>query len=680
MKNTLIAWSNRKVVVASLVSLVITAYMFSQYFFTWRLADPIVMADELLFARTALYPDQYPNVFSNQFFSVVYGSSAVCGADWLSCSRLIGSAIWVMLSVVVFLIATVFTNPRRAGLFAVFSGLAPTSILAFAFLPEVLYYLLILSGMGLVYLSIRNTNHLLGIVSGVVFGAAMVTKPHAIAAFTLAAIIYCILGITSRTHRVFSLKAFAGFLVTGLLIRSLVAFSISGPPGLDPLGVYADVSSSGISTVFGNLAETSLVGEKPISSILLDFFPNYLMVAAFLIYFGLRPFIFSLTGLRSGKSNELAKTAMVFWTIGLALGLAVASWIFAALITSTGDDHNGRILLRYFEFLIPLILGLWIWEAAANKGKTRQNWILAVEALSILYLFWYIASGQISTVMFQPSDNLWLLSFIDGQSTIGLLVALMVVVLVVRSLTKLGPAAIAVTLVFTAGSGLALTTNLGKYYSEQSPYGEIGQSLTGLGLAEDQVIFAGIDRVRMSTVQMTSMYVSSSFIGQEPFDQVSAEDKRYLVAYGEVYPEGEAGMIFKDGQIAVFDFEKSSSHHLEFVEFVNNDHVGVITSWGVWAQGSEMAIDLTELQSSGVTTLGLTRHPETTNELVLIHVVETSETIEVSLEEAGKIYTVQLALSRDAKTIVLKYSDVAATDAQGSQTEFGIGLAGVSSD
>jgi phosphoglycerol transferase len=358
---------------------------------------PSIMQDEYIYTSQAKNLPFAEQFYSNYLFSWVMGLTNSCGTEFYACTKGINSIFFLGTVFFTFLIARRFLSFRWSVFVASVTALSPIAVPVSYFMPETMYFSMMTITIWVTLVISRKENWLLWAVSGLTLGATALVKPHAIfmlPAFVVFAFVFAykkfdgswIQGIKA------GLAVAAGFLVTKLGL----GFAFAGTEGLKLFGGYGSPvgALTGAAT-----AEEVAVGSEGVArsglEVLVTVASSHLLMhaSAMLLLAGI-PLILSLR-----VSYSVAKTKQPIGEVSslfVLVALITASMIgvvalFEAYVTASGDDHSDRLILRYYEFLIPqfIVMGLLLPRFTDSKRLLRIIQGSIVVAASMFFTIYY---------------------------------------------------------------------------------------------------------------------------------------------------------------------------------------------------------------------------------------------------------------------------------------------------
>lgn len=328
---------------------------------------PSIMGDEYVYTSAAKHLPFAEQYFSNYIFSFVMSATNMCGTDFYVCTKSINSVFFALTILFTFLIAARFLTFGWSVFVASVSALSPIAIPVSYFMPEIMYFAA-MTGVVLVALLVaEKAKWQLWSLVGLSLGLAALVKPHAIfmlPAFTIFAVVVSY-KLTSGGWLA-GLKSASTTVIGFVVAKFGIGFLFAGTEGLKLFGGYGSPVEALTSVVeneapaVGQEAGTQATGLELLLSVTFGHLAMHLAVV-FLIA-GL-PLLLSLRVLLSvvKKPEPVGPVSSLFILVGLiTFSIISVVAVFEAYVTVGGDDHSDRLILRYYEFLIPqfIVMGL----------------------------------------------------------------------------------------------------------------------------------------------------------------------------------------------------------------------------------------------------------------------------------------------------------------------------------
>lgn len=331
-------------------------------FRVWN-AYPTIMQDEYIYLIQARHQAYEEFAFLNYLFSLVMKSTGYCGADFYACTKVTNSLMFAIGILFVYLIAQRFVSYYWAIFAASISALSPIALQISFFMPETMYFMTMTIVIWTVLKVKDAKNWLAWSAAGAALGFAALVKPHAI--FILPAIaLFSILIEFRKPTRSWVISLASGLsVVAAFIVTKLgVGYLFAGPAGLKLFGGYGNPLSV-LSEIFSDEADTADIaaeGATSSSAVFLEVFPSHfiyhfgfmLLLAGVALFIGLNQVYKSLRN--KTPLTDLESYFLLIFLISLVLLFVIPA--FEAYVTTTGDDHRTRLILRYYEFLIPQFL------------------------------------------------------------------------------------------------------------------------------------------------------------------------------------------------------------------------------------------------------------------------------------------------------------------------------------
>lgn len=404
--------------------------------------NPAILQDEFIYtysSRRIGFWDQAPAYdFGNYLFNVIYSSTLFCGDAFYTCGKVLNLIFFSGFVFVLFLIALRFLNFWWALGVAAAVYLSPVSVYVSMYLPESLYFFLISCSVLLVVLALESDSWRSWLVAGAFLGAAGLAKPHALISLMAFGLFIFIYSIGKRPF--FKPLLVRGLSVLGgyLAIRVGLGFLLAGPKSLNVFGAYG--ASTGVGELVGTVATgsvqetTTLVGAGPVEGAL-GLFPLQLLTHGYTLVSLLGAAIAALilvTIRIAAKGEATPKEAFALFVL-IWLGVMVISIVlFTGWITGQGDDHTTRVLLRYYDFLFPIVAlaaVVMVVDPAFRSAPAWQRWLgVALPAVLATSAF----TGFFATLTIQIADAPNLAGFVvdkfvaDGVGILGFIALLII--------------------------------------------------------------------------------------------------------------------------------------------------------------------------------------------------------------------------------------------------------------
>jgi len=360
-------------------------------------ALPTIMQDEYVYLVQARHEAFSENQFTNYLFSGVMRATTLCGTEFYSCTKIINSLLFTVGVVFVFLIAIRFLSFYWAIFAASVTAVSPLALQMSFFMPETMYFAFMTVVIWLALRAATSPTWVNWTLLGLMLGLTALVKPHAL--FILPALVMFGLIIELRTYSTKLSKRIisAGLIVLGFLASKLsIGYALAGSAGLSFFGGYGSPTSV-VEAVINKSSTTqsSIIDAdaelKSSLDIFLELFPIHLashvgftlMIAGIPLMFAFR-YAWESIIKRQVVDQIPAYFILVFLLAGTLLLIVPA---FEAYVTISGDDHTDRLILRYYEFLIPqfLIMGLLLPNFSIPKLRTR----LIQGSIIIIGVIWF---------------------------------------------------------------------------------------------------------------------------------------------------------------------------------------------------------------------------------------------------------------------------------------------------
>lgn len=358
---------------------------------------PSIMQDEYIYTSQAKNLPFAEQFYSNYLFSLVMGLTNYCGTEFYSCTKAINSFFFLGTVLFTFLIAIRFLSFRWAVFVASVTALSPVAIPVSYFMPEAMYFSMMTLTILLTLIVSKKENWLFWIVSGLSLGATALVKPHAI--FMLPAFVFFAFIFAFKQHEsswLKGLRAAAAVSIGFVVSKFGIGFALAGTEGLKLFGGYGSpvgaltgaATAENVSIGSGEVARSGL-------EVLVTVASTHLLAhaAAVLLLAGVPLFLSLRVSYAVAKTKQpIGEVSALFVLIALvAVSMIFVVAVFEGYVSASGDDHSDRLILRYYEFLIPqfIVMGLLLPRFSNSERLFRIVQGSIIVAASMWFTIYY---------------------------------------------------------------------------------------------------------------------------------------------------------------------------------------------------------------------------------------------------------------------------------------------------
>ena len=257
-------------------------------------------------------------------------------------------------------------------------------------------------------------------------GLTSLVKPHALFLATAFALFFLVSsGWRVMAPRIRMANA-STFLTTTLVVKLLGGLLLAGPSGLTLFGGYGTVTRLlgrflGLITqapAAGNVAELEEASAEATMS-LVELTVQQFGLHTLAVGFLLAPALYVFFASRFRVSSSIAELALI--TLGVMM---VVISIFGAYVTAGGDDHTDRILLRYYEFLIPVV---YLGSFEVLRQHHPKGPIKFIVFGVLLTSFIVIAANGMEAIDLKIADSSYLLGIFGNLDQLWLFSAAVII-------------------------------------------------------------------------------------------------------------------------------------------------------------------------------------------------------------------------------------------------------------
>lgn len=406
---------------------------------------PAVMQDEYVYSMQARFTPFAQQLYPNYLFSWLYSGTSACGADFYSCGKGLNVLFFFATLTFIFLIARRLLSVTWGAMIATVAAFSPIHVYVSYFMPEAMYFAFI---TGTIYVAlIAGAKHKLSwwVATGALLGLSALVKPHAL--FTLPAFLLFALLVAMRSDGGSlgkGLIASLGKLGAFVAVKFGGGFAFAGVAGLSLFGSsyesslnqfvsenargQADVVAQTVSSVSPSEAVQAADASGP--GFFDVFIPHSLAHLALLLTVAGIPLLLSMSVIKDSvvKKQEVSAASQFLLLIGLlSLSFALVVGAFEGVVTSLGDDHSSRIITRYYEFLVPLLLIAAAVFAKFVEPKIRIRLIQSGILISALIFGWVYLSGVNQSF----ADSILLSGYLSSPAVIPIVAVIGIIVALV---------------------------------------------------------------------------------------------------------------------------------------------------------------------------------------------------------------------------------------------------------
>jgi hypothetical protein len=328
---------------------------------------PLIMGDELIFFDSVLVKELSVSNAAGYGYDVVFSVAQMCGDSYYSCVKLGNWGFLIATAALIFFAATKLGISRIYSMLLVLAFLiSPQAVRVSFFMPDVMFYFISTLSVILVYLYLQNPSRSLQVASIVSLAISMLTKPHGVFLAIGLAIVVALFVKGSVLKRGIE----AGILLAGSIVLRMVAgFLAAGSSGFSLFGGYTGESGA-IEAVGGNISE----GIE--SGVLFERAVTFAGLALLSFLVGAVVLLPGLSGALIQKPTESTDAKISDWNpqnflyfVLLLFGSQAAAFAFFIFYAALGgESFENRVVFRYVEFLIPLMV-LAIVGAYSRQAK-----------------------------------------------------------------------------------------------------------------------------------------------------------------------------------------------------------------------------------------------------------------------------------------------------------------------
>ena len=407
--------------------------------------NPAILQDEWIYLVTSRsyspWAQDLPFDFGNYLFNLVYSSTLICGDAFYTCAKVMNLTLLHGFAATLFVIALRFIPFWGALIFYIATALSPTMIYSSMYLPESLLFFFLGLTLYFVLKAADNPTWKNWAAVGAPLGLAALAKPHALMAAVAIGVYLLIAGLERRPYWKPSVLNATALLAAFLAVRIGIGFTVAGPKSLNVFGAYGATDSigrfvGGAAGTGSQVAEGSLVGigevEAAVGLFPAQLYTHGMVIAALL---GASVVAIILAVINSSKSETVRPVHRfgLFTLIWLVV-LVIMIVLFTGWVTGSGDDHTTRVLLRYYDYLFPIVMlaGVAVFFDKQILADTKAwiRWIVIAPAFLMISVAF---AGYFGSLTIQIADAPNLAGLVVDKFTIDVTANLMLLTLLVMA-------------------------------------------------------------------------------------------------------------------------------------------------------------------------------------------------------------------------------------------------------
>lgn len=361
--------------------------------------QPRMMGDELIYSQNLLLRPMAEITHPNFLYQVVYQPVTACGDNFYLCSKWINTGFLLVFAGALYLLAASFSRRIWAVLVAIAVAVGPVAIYSSLFTPDMMFFALCSLTIWAYAVRPLQKTLLNWLLVGSLLSLALLTKPHAL--ILLPALVLAEFVVASHGDwrtRLKSAIAPATVGISALVVKLGIGFAAAGVAGLGIFGgAYENalddnmrIPSNGAGSGNGQGAGSS---EADFSMPILDFLSQSLLHAGFaIVFFG----VLLAQSVRLARRENTRVSRLAALTLTSLLFGALMSSIFVAMAPAWGENLEGQVMVRYYEYAIWLlpITGLAGLQVDGSRQRAKKLNFVGWLVVAVLAAYWLVASSR----------------------------------------------------------------------------------------------------------------------------------------------------------------------------------------------------------------------------------------------------------------------------------------------
>ena len=361
---------------------------------------PDIMGDELAYSMQARHLPLSTSSLPNYLYFWVYGSTTACGVGFYACSQALNIVFTLGAGVLLFVIARRFIAHWASVLVALAFVLGPLSSYTSYFMPESMYFFFLALVIWHLTKQVSQVGYWFWVQAGIYIGLLSLVKPHGLLLLPGILTYLIVTQWAPAAGRGLRLLLNAGsVIVSTVVVKFLIGLILAGPSGLTLFGGYTSTIGNGTTNAAVNTGTAAGTAASAGAATTGGLFSGDSIAFMFgqvgvqllaVLFVSAVPVIGSLGYLIRSKSRVEGNKPLADYSL---LILSLLIWMiptiaaFNNLIRLGGEDSANRIMLRYYEFLLPLFLVTLIGAVAKSQVLSSVwRWVLAIAGSGLVII------------------------------------------------------------------------------------------------------------------------------------------------------------------------------------------------------------------------------------------------------------------------------------------------------
>ena len=569
---------------------------------------PAVMQDEYIYSMQARKIPLAELDYPNYLYSWVFSQTNQCGVNFYSCAKNFNLFFFAAFVALVFWIAHRLLGKNYAYVIALATSLSPLGSYASLFMPESMYFFFALAALVAIWLVVDRGVWWQLALAGSLMGLTALVKPHALF-LALAVVVYL---AWMRLPNIKSWLTQSGIYLAGTLAAKFgLGFLFAGINGLTFFGenytnsfsgFIEDLTAKGPAVLqLASGAGFNLASEAtgPNGNLATEIWHQLLWQGSAVLLLVGALLVVLLGSLKAPKeqADEQSLSRLLLSALGTMV-VVIAG--FAAMVTLSGDDHSSRLLLRYYEFLFPVLAipAIAIITKSVRVGAWWK-WLMSL-LVAIIGVVSYIFVMQDVTTLFSDSPSVMGLTYTSQLGVFVLVLGIIAAFLPQLRIKRVAIYFTALVLAMQATLGVSSLQRLSDQASVISPVDSAGIFARDYLASADAgtIHFLGTNR----QLTLASIFwldkPNVKFTIATPLEQVSVSalpaETEWVIALGGVSIAENPRFAINGNGWSLINIASASKHFFNqsMVDspIASLDGFGPVTALGQWVTGQTAEI------------------------------------------------------------------------------------------